>query len=99
MRLIACALCCASAGAALTGASDAGSRPNTGPWDLDSLQKAPEFTVADRDGNLASIYYTGEPYHGKPTRVFAYLAGLPPKYVPHVKWDPVPAPVGAKATP
>ena len=74
MRLIACVLCCASAVAALTGASDARSRPNTGPWDLASLQKAPEFTVADRDGNLASIYYTGEPYHGKPTRVFAYLA-------------------------
>ena len=50
----------------------------TGPWDLPSLRKAPKVTVAKQDGNVISLYYESEPYKGKPTRVFAYLA-LPKK--------------------
>ena len=41
---------------------------------MKSLRRPPAFTVIERKGNLASIYYEGEPYKGKPTRVFAYLA-------------------------
>jgi dienelactone hydrolase len=32
------------------------------------------MTEVQRDGAVATIYYEGEPYQGKPTRVFAYLA-------------------------
>jgi dienelactone hydrolase len=31
-------------------------------------------TVAERGRVVTSLYYEGEPYRGKPTRVFAYLA-------------------------
>lgn len=45
-----------------------------GPWDLKTLRKIPKFTLIERKGNLCSLYYEGEPYKGKPTRIFAYLA-------------------------
>src|SRR5579871_6531073 len=48
--------------------------PNTGPWDLAALRRAPAVTVVDEGKTLSSLYYAGEPYRGKPTRVFAYLA-------------------------
>ncbi len=44
-----------------------------GPWDLDALRKPPKVTYAAR-GAVSSLYYESEPYRGKPTRVFAYLA-------------------------
>src|SRR5215472_18001055 len=44
------------------------------PWDLDSLYRPPSVTVAERGRVVTSLYYEGEPYRGKPTRVFAYLA-------------------------
>lgn len=43
-------------------------------WDMKTLRQPPKFDVIDTKGNLRSIYYQGEPYQGKPTRVFAYLA-------------------------
>src|SRR5438105_12928216 len=46
----------------------------TGPWDLGRLRRPPRVTVLEQDGALTSLYYEGEPYRGKPTRVFAYLA-------------------------
>ncbi len=47
--------------------------PATGPWDVKALQTAevkPQWggTV----GKVREVYYPGEPYQGKPTRVFAY---------------------------
>src|SRR4051812_4404664 len=45
-----------------------------GPWDLDSLRRPPKVTTLETGKTLTSLYYEGEPYRGKPTRVFAYLA-------------------------
>ena len=49
--------------------------PKTTPWDLKALSAPPEFKWAKGDGkNVRSLYFTGEAYKGKPTRVFAYYA-------------------------
>ena len=44
----------------------------TGPWDLSALRRAPKATWGDPSGLVREVYYEGEPYQGKPTRVFAY---------------------------
>jgi dienelactone hydrolase len=46
----------------------------SGPWKLEALHRPPKMTILDRGEELTSLYYAGEPYHGEPTRVFAYLA-------------------------
>jgi len=46
---------------------------HTGPWNLESLQRAPAAEWGPRTGLVQQVYYEGEPYHGKPTRVFAWL--------------------------
>ncbi len=48
------------------------------PWDLVKLSAAPKFVydAAQDKGDIKAIFYDGLPWHGKPTRVFAYL-GLP----------------------
>lgn len=54
----------------------------TGPWDLKALQKAPkaelgpfqEVMEGETKVQIASLHYEGEPWMGKPTRVFAYYA-------------------------
>ena len=46
----------------------------TGPWNVVALRQAPKVTEAEQGKPLTALYYEGEPYHGKPTRVFAYLA-------------------------
>jgi dienelactone hydrolase len=48
--------------------------PATSPWKLESLSKAPAFEWVDKQSPVRSLLYTGEPYGGKPTRVFAYYA-------------------------
>jgi alpha-beta hydrolase superfamily lysophospholipase len=45
-----------------------------GPWDLNALRRVPTAGVAETGGGVTSLYYEGEPYRGRPTRVFAYLA-------------------------
>ena len=50
------------------------SLPETSPWDLAALSEATSYEWADHYGPVWSLYYQGEPYHGKPTRVFAYYA-------------------------
>lgn len=48
------------------------------PWDMDSLIKAPQWTALERpkaDG-VKAVTFTGLPFHGKSTRVFAWL-GVP----------------------
>ena len=50
-------------------------KPFTGPWDVPALQKAdvkPEW--GETVGKAREVYYPGEPFQGKPTRVFAYYA-------------------------
>ena len=47
--------------------------PQTQLWDLDRLGKAPEPTWGETTGLVQEVYYPGEPFKGKPTRVFAYV--------------------------
>jgi len=72
---------------------DANAAPGTGPWDVKQLQKKPAFEITgteqvregDQDVSLSSVYYSGEPWMGKPTRVFGYYARpakLPEKKLP-----------------
>ena len=52
-------------------------KPYTGLWDVKALQTAavkPEWGEAVGKGKAREVYYRGEPYLGKPTRVFAYYA-------------------------
>ncbi len=51
----------------------AGSLPEAMPWDLQELSKTPEF-VWETGDQIRSLYYAGETFQGKPTRVFAYYA-------------------------
>ena len=44
-----------------------------GGWNLSALRKAPAADWGGRTGLVQEVYYTGEPYHGKPTRVVADL--------------------------
>ena len=46
---------------------------NTGPWNMAALQQTPPAEWGTRTGLVQEVYYQGEPYNGKPTRVFAYL--------------------------
>ena len=48
---------------------------STGPWDVTALKAAevkPEW--GETVGKAREVYYPGEPFKGKPTRVFAYYA-------------------------
>ena len=48
---------------------------STGPWDVKVLKTVavkPEW--GEPTGKAREVYYAGEPYQGKPTRVFAYYA-------------------------
>ncbi|MFM7151617.1 MAG: alpha/beta hydrolase family protein [Gemmataceae bacterium] len=47
--------------------------PAAGPWDLTALKNPPAMTELSR-GQTRQILYEGEPYRGKPTRIWAYLA-------------------------
>lgn len=45
----------------------------TGPWDVPALQKAKiEPSWADNSNGIRQVYYPGESYKGKPTKIFAY---------------------------
>jgi cephalosporin-C deacetylase-like acetyl esterase len=48
--------------------------PETTPWDLKQLSQPPTFEWVDEKSNVRSLFYVGEPYGGKATRVFAYYA-------------------------
>ena len=71
LQLAGVLYCLATMGAS---AAEPGKLPKTTPWDVDALSKAPDFKWLSRDGNVHSLSYRGEPYHGKPTSVFAYYA-------------------------
>lgn len=47
---------------------------NTGPWDLANFRQPPAATWGEPKGLVREVYYEGEPFKGKPTRVFAYYA-------------------------
>ncbi len=48
--------------------------PETMPWDLKRLSEAPAFEWVDATSPVRSLFYEGESFAGKPTRVFAYYA-------------------------
>jgi len=45
-----------------------------GPWNIEDLKKAPKVEWVDAQGPVRQLYYSGEPYRGKPTRVYAWYA-------------------------
>lgn len=45
---------------------------NTGPWNIAALKAVPKAEWGERTNLVQSLYYEGEPFNGKPTRVFAY---------------------------
>jgi len=47
--------------------------PETTPWDLEALSRPPAFEWGEGE-EVRTLYFAGEPYQGKPTRVFAYYA-------------------------
>jgi dienelactone hydrolase len=49
------------------------SERHTGPWNMTALKQAPAVEWGARTGLVQEVYYQGEPYRGKATRVFAYL--------------------------
>ena len=51
---------------------------NTGPWNLKELAKTPHVEFLTDDGPVRELLYMGEPFQGRPTKVFAYYA-LPEK--------------------
>jgi dienelactone hydrolase len=53
---------------------------NCGPWNLADLQRAPKITWGEKSEYIQELYYEGEPFQQKSTRVFAFL-GLPTKGV------------------
>jgi dienelactone hydrolase len=46
----------------------------TDPWNLAALKQAPAAEWGGRTGLVQEVYYQGELYRGRATRVFAYLA-------------------------
>lgn len=44
----------------------------TGPWDLDTLRKAPPAKWGQSTNLVQEVYYEGPSFQGGPTRVFAY---------------------------
>lgn len=57
----------------LSGCARPVARPSAGPWDLRELSRPPSVQWGSATGLVQSLFYAGEPFQGKPTRVFAYL--------------------------
>lgn len=54
--------------------SSAAAAETTGPWDLPALKQTPTAEFGTAEGLVRPVFYAGEPFHGKPTRVFAWYA-------------------------
>jgi dienelactone hydrolase len=46
----------------------------TGPWNLPELHAVPRADFGPQTNLTREVYYEGEPFHGQPTRIFAYYA-------------------------
>lgn len=64
---IVCLLLCTTS--RLTSASE-----HTGPWDLPALRQTPAAEFGTADGLVRPVFYAGEPFKGKATRIFAWYA-------------------------
>jgi cephalosporin-C deacetylase-like acetyl esterase len=49
------------------------SLPASTPWNIEALSKTPQVEWGESNRSRA-LFFTGEPFEGKPTRVFAYYA-------------------------
>ena len=49
-----------------------GAERNTGPWNIDELRQTPAATFGEAEGLLQPVWYAGEPFQNRPTRVFAW---------------------------
>jgi len=45
-------------------------------WDMEKLGRVPKYEWGKKAGQIREVFYEGEPFQGKPTRVFAYV-GIP----------------------
>jgi dienelactone hydrolase len=45
----------------------------TGPWNVGQLKTVPNHSWGEQRGLVREVYYEGEPYQGKATRVFGYF--------------------------
>jgi cephalosporin-C deacetylase-like acetyl esterase len=48
--------------------------PSSTPWNLEKLNQPPKFEWVDEKSPVRTLIYTGEPFAGKPSRVFAVYA-------------------------
>ena len=48
--------------------------PSTNPWDIAALSRVPATEWREQDKPIRSLFYEGEPFEGKKTKVFAYYA-------------------------
>jgi len=48
--------------------------PQFTPWDTKALERVPTVEWIDKAQPVQSLLYAGEPYQGKPTKIFAYYA-------------------------
>lgn len=48
-------------------------RAYTGPWNTQKLGATPKVSWGTRSNLVQEVFYEGEPFQGKPTRVFAYV--------------------------
>ncbi len=53
-------------------AASADDQKFTGPWNLAALKEPPKAEWGEKKGLVQQVYYQGEPWRGRPTRVFAY---------------------------
>ena len=44
------------------------------PWDLAELHKPPKMQWVDETSPVRSLIYSGPPYQGEPTEIFAFYA-------------------------
>lgn len=44
------------------------------PWNLDQLAEPPKFQWLEKEPAVRALQYVGEPFHGKPTHVYAFYA-------------------------
>lgn len=59
--------------------------PESTPWDLSALSVAPKFHWLSQEGDVRPLLYSGTPYQGHDTEVFAYYAS--PATLGHAESD------------
>ncbi|MBN2291407.1 MAG: alpha/beta fold hydrolase [Pirellulales bacterium] len=71
--LLLCWLPCLAVARDLVPIRPADTLPESTPWNLKALSRPPAFEWGPGK-EIRTLHYKGEPYEGKPTRVFAYYA-------------------------